>query len=96
MGDTIPEEEGGNATMKYRNYWGYEIDLLKSVSKWLNFTYTIVNPADGKWGHIEADGTWSGLVAAAAFGDVDFVICDIFIVYSRVQVTIPTHPLIFR
>ena len=46
----------------------------------------ISNPADGKWGHIEADGTWSGLVAEAAFGRVDFVICDIFIVYSRVQV----------
>ena len=54
--------------------------------KALDFTYTIENPADGKWGHIEADGRWSGLVAAAAFNDVDFVICDIFIVYGRVQV----------
>ena len=52
----------------------------------MNFDYVIVNPADGKWGHIEADGTWSGLVAEAALGKVDFVICDIFIVYSRVQV----------
>ena len=86
LGDTIPEEEGGNATMKYRNYWGYEIYLLKEVSKLLNFTYTIVNPEDGKWGHIEADGTWSGLVFEAAIGRVDFVICDMFIVYSRQQV----------
>ena len=73
--------------MKYRNYWGYEIDLLVAMSETLNFTYTIVNPEDGKWGHIEADGTWSGLVAEAAFARVDFVICDIFLVYSRWQVT---------
>ncbi len=72
--------------MKYRNYWGYEIDLLEATAKILNFSYTIVNPADGKWGHIEADGTWSGLVAEAANGNVDFVICDVFIVYSRAQV----------
>ena len=47
---------------------------------------TIVNPADGKWGHIEADGTWSGLVADAADGSVDFVIADVFIIYLRQQV----------
>ena len=69
-----------------RNYWGYEIDLLETVSGALDFTYTIVNPADGKWGHIEADGTWSGLVADAADGSVDFVIADVFIIYLRQQV----------
>ena len=50
------------------------------------YTLTIVNPADGKWGHIEADGTWSGLVADAADGSVDFVIADVFIIYLRQQV----------
>ena len=33
LGDLIPEEEGGNATHKYRDYWGYEIDLLKELAK---------------------------------------------------------------
>ena len=60
--------------------------MLKTVSKALNFTYTVVNPADGKWGHIEADGTWSGLVADAATGSVDFVISDVFVIYLRQQV----------
>ena len=46
------------ATLKYRDYWGYEIDLLDTLSAALNFTYTIVNPEDGKWGHIGLDGTW--------------------------------------
>ncbi len=92
LGELIPEENGGNATMKYRDYWGYEIELLKALSKSLDFTYTIVNPEDGLWGHIEADGTWSGLVWEAASGAVDFVICDIFIVYSRQQVFDGTIP----
>ena len=46
----------------------------------------LVNPADGKWGHIEADGSWSGLVRLAADGAVDFVISDVFIIYLRQQV----------
>ncbi len=92
LGDEIPEEEGGNSTLKYRDYWGYEIELLRAVSSFLDFRYAIVNPADGKWGHIEADGTWSGLVADVARGEVDFAICDIFIVYSRQQVFDGTIP----
>ena len=40
----------------------------------------------GKWGHVEADGTWSGLVRHAQDGVVDFVICDVFLTYSRSQV----------
>ena len=41
----------------------------------------------GKWGHVEADGTWSGLVRHAKDEVVDFVICDVFLTYSRSQVT---------
>ncbi|XP_059088023.1 glutamate receptor ionotropic, NMDA 2D-like isoform X1 [Tigriopus californicus] len=92
LADEIPEDEGGTPTNKYRNYWGYEIDLLEFTARVLNFQYTLVNPADGNWGHIEMDGTWSGLVAEAAMGSVDFVICDMFIVYGRVQVFDATIP----
>jgi hypothetical protein len=87
LGYIIPEDDGGTSVNKYKDYWGYEIDLLKAVQKVLNFDYTVVNPADGKWGHIKADGTWSGgLVAETAIGAVDFSICNIFIVFSRQQV----------
>lgn len=79
-----------DAPATYTNYWGYEVDLLNSVANKLNFTYTVSNVADGKWGHIEADATWSGMVAQAAFGDVDFVICDMFLTYIRVKMFDPT------
>ncbi len=86
VADEIPVEKGGNATMMYHNYWGYEIDMLQTVSKALNFDYTIVNPPDGLWGNIKSDGTWSGLVWEAARGAVDFVMSDVFISFPRSQV----------
>ena len=56
--ESDPEYSESN---KYRNYWGYEADMLKNVAEILNFKYTIENPPDGSWGHINADGTWNGL-----------------------------------
>ena len=56
----------------------------------LNFGYTFKNVKDGKWGHIENDTTWSGMVSQAAFGDVDFVICDMFLTYIRVKMMDPS------
>ena len=126
--ESDPEYSESN---KYRNYWGYEADMLKNVAEILNFKYTIENPPDGSWGHINADGTWNGLgmishmmilvfnnfwnqviyltkMAVAAKNDnqiflkscyifsipvyhasqdiIDFVICDVFITYSRSMV----------
>jgi hypothetical protein len=76
---------------KYRNYWGYEIDMLVAISDILKFKYTIENPPDGKWGHVE-NGTWNGLVAHAAQNAVDLAICDIFIVHGRAQMFEGTIP----
>ena len=65
--------------------------MLKDTAKALNFTYTIENPPDGKWGHIEPDGNWNGLVYYVSKDNVDIVICDVFIVYGRQQVN-PIFP----
>ena len=35
LGDKVPAPEGAPAT--YTNYWGYEIELLQSISHTLNF-----------------------------------------------------------
>jgi hypothetical protein len=86
QGYEISKEEGGTSVNMYKNYWGYEIDLLVEISRVLNFTYTIVNPADGLWGNIEDNGKWSGLVNEASSGAVDFVMSSVMIMYSRHQV----------
>ena len=67
LGDLVDAPEGAPAT--YTNYWGYEIELLKSIAGALNFRYDDIyvnilptkvsryklsNVEDGKWGHIEA------------------------------------------
>ena len=44
---------------------------------------------DGKWGHIEAGESgkeWNGMVAQASWGEVNFVICDMFLTFIRTQV----------
>ena len=43
LGDLVDAPEGAPAT--YTNYWGYEIELLKSIAGALNFRYddTYVN-----------------------------------------------------
>ena len=45
-----------------------------------------VSVQDGKWGHIEADGKYSGMIGKVALKDYDFIISDIFITYIRVQI----------
>ncbi len=87
LGEPLLAEEPHNTTvLGYRDYWGYEIEILKAVSKALHFSYAIVNPPDMLWGNIKDDGTWSGMVWEAAKGAVDFIISDIFITYTRHQV----------
>ena len=70
----------------FRNYWGYEIEMLKNAAAFLNFSYTIENPPDGAWGHLKEDGEWSGLIGHASKNIVDFVICDVLIAFGRSQV----------
>ena len=48
--------------------------------------YNFSNVEDGKWGHIEAGDSgkeWNGMVAQASWGEVNFVICDMFLTFIR-------------
>ena len=86
VAEEVSDEEGGNSTHRYRNYWGYEMDLLNLISEKLNFQYLMLNPADGLWGAIQGNSSWSGKVGGAATREFDFVISDIFITFGRTQV----------
>ena len=85
-GEEVSDEEGGNDTYRYRDYWGYEIDLLNLVSEKLNFNYVLMNQEDGLWGAIQGNSSWSGKVGGTATGRFDFIISDIFITFGRTQV----------
>ena len=56
---------------RYKEYWGYEINMMEELVKRLDFTYDIVNPPDGAWGMINRTGQWSGLTGMSSRGDAD-------------------------
>lgn len=43
-------------------YEGYCIDVIKVISKILNFNYTIKLVKDGRYGSKDANGDWGGMV----------------------------------
>ena len=42
--------------------------LLQGI---MNFTYTLFKPSDGKWGIIQPDSTWNGMVGELANKEID-------------------------
>ena len=81
-----PNDEYYSQFSKFQNYWGYEIEMIKTVAQSLNFTYELENPIDEMWGNIEPDGSWNGMINQVSKGDYDIAMSDIFISYGRSQV----------
>ena len=71
------------------DYTGYEIAMMESLRKALNFSYEIVIAPDGNWGKTNQSGFWNGLVGMASRGDVDFVIGSVLISFNKFQALIP-------
>ena len=89
LADEIPESDlDYSESNKYRNFWGYEIDMMNNMAKVLNFTYAIENSPDGLWGGIEPDGNWNGLVYHVSQDSADIIISEIFLSYGRQSVRI--------
>ena len=47
-------------------------DLLKTLAKTMNFTYTVTPPPDNKWGGQQPDGSWNGMMLEVTTGKIDF------------------------
>ena len=41
---------------------GSFVELLQLCSNWMNFTYTLEPPPDKKWGGLQKDGSWNGMI----------------------------------
>lgn len=76
-GTLVPDDHGGNATHRYKDYWGYEVKMLEELGRVLDFTYEFVNPPDSSWGLINETGQWTGLTGMASEGEVTAVVCEI-------------------
>ena len=86
QGTLIPDEEGGTDLVRYRDYWGAEIDMTDLLKEKLNFTYVIRNNPTELWGSVsEESGEWIGLVKDAADGECDFIMGP-YLNFKRIQV----------
>ena len=47
-------------------------DLLNTLAKTMNFTYTVTPPPDNKWGGQQPDGSWNGMMREVTTGKIDF------------------------
>ena len=89
-----------NGTQVYR---GLCIDILEWLALHLNFTYSLVLPADGEWGS-EVNGSWNGLVGLMERREADMVVAPLTNTWMRQQVmdfstyafVIDTKTVLFR
>lgn len=85
----------GNVSLTYMNYSGFEVELLKAIQNSLKVNYEFLNPTDGEWGNTLNNGTWNGMVDLALRGEVDFMMGDNMMTYSRFLVS-DTDPSVFQ
>lgn len=45
-----------------KRYKGFSIDVLDALAKILGFKYDIYQVADGKYGSIQPNGSWNGMI----------------------------------
>jgi hypothetical protein len=63
-------QEKGIRAMVLKNKGLLQNKSLLSVQKVFFFRYRLVEPEDGSWGFIDANGTWGGLIGLAHYGKV--------------------------
>lgn len=71
---------------------GLIFTLLNEISKKLNFTYIVKEPADGLWG-LKVNGEWNGLIKQVMDGDVLMAAAAFAVSHERQQVVNFTIPL---
>ncbi|CAH1794108.1 unnamed protein product, partial [Owenia fusiformis] len=75
-------------------FYGYCIDLLDEIAKRAEFDYTIKEPADKKFGNLQEDETWSGMIGELIDRTADMAVGPISITSERetvVDFTTPYH-----
>ncbi|XP_045201973.2 probable glutamate receptor [Mercenaria mercenaria] len=83
-----------NGTTEYK---GFCMDLLRELANKLNFTYTITEPVDGKWGDYEdSNKTFNGLVGQLQREEVDMVAAPLSTTADRTQVMDFSYPFYYE
>ena len=69
-------------------------DIYNSLARVLNFSYSLSNPKDGKWGAVGQDGEWNGMIRAVMDDEADIVAASIAVTHARSTVVKFTQPFI--
>lgn len=56
-----------NVLGKPKKYQGFSIDVLDALSNYLGFKYEIYVAPDHKYGSLQPDGQWNGLMGELVF-----------------------------
>ena len=62
---------------------GMYVEIMRDFAKFMNFTYEVHFPADGKWGALKSDGRWSGVVGQLEKREADFVVASLGVSFRR-------------
>ncbi|XP_029434541.1 probable glutamate receptor [Rhinatrema bivittatum] len=73
---------------------GYCIDLLSELSKKVGFQYEVNVVKDGKYGMMDSDGNWSGMVGEVIRKEADMAVAPLTITSVREQTISFTKPFI--
>ena len=72
---------------------GFVGDVWTALSQVLNFTVKIYPSVDGKWGSIESNGNWNGMMGMLLRNEVDAISSDMALTLQRGQVADFTTPI---
>ncbi|XP_066269429.1 glutamate receptor ionotropic, delta-2-like [Branchiostoma lanceolatum] len=67
-------------------YDGFSIDVIKELSKTLNFSFVVYGVADKKYGAPRPDGTWNGMIGDVVNKQADVAIAAMTITKEREKV----------
>ncbi|XP_035495458.1 glutamate receptor ionotropic, delta-2 isoform X1 [Scophthalmus maximus] len=75
-----------NVLGKPKKYQGFSIDVLDALSNYLGFKYEIYVAPDHKYGSMQADGQWNGLMGELVFKRADVGLSALTITPERESV----------
>nr|XP_015824185.2 probable glutamate receptor [Nothobranchius furzeri] len=73
---------------------GYCIDLISELSKQLGFTYRVQMVKDHRYGAMDANGNWNGMIGEIIRGEADLAVAPLTVTAVREHVVDMTTPFI--
>lgn len=64
-------------------FYGYCIDLIEEIKIRMNFDYELYEPADGKFGSLQMNDSWNGLVKEILDGNADIIVTAFSVMSER-------------